>query len=267
MKNPENIIGKTFGRLFVNKIHHKVQKYNKKTGAKNGHVYYYECTCSCGNKIVVCGASLRNKNGVSCGCYAHEQLLKRNTTHNLTSHPLYHVWQGMKKRCYNKNDKSFYLYGERGISVCPEWKNEFLNFYNWSIKNGYTEGLTIDRINPNGNYEPSNCRWATPKQQSNNKRNNSFIIHNGHKYSSYDLSLMCNLTQKEITRLIREGRDFNYIVTHTPINTKTLITFKNETHSILEWAQILSIKKGTLKSRLKRGWTIERALSTSKRNP
>lgn len=92
---------------------------------------------------------------------------------------LYKCWQDMKSRCYNKNNKDYYNYGNRGITVCDEWINNYKNFYEWSISNGYTDTLTIDRINSNGNYEPSNCRWATHKQQGNNTSRNKKIEFSG----------------------------------------------------------------------------------------
>ncbi|MDU1413435.1 MAG: helix-turn-helix transcriptional regulator [Clostridium sp.] len=98
--------------------------------------------------------------------------------HGLSKTKNWNVWQSMLQRCNNENCKDYYLYGARGIKVCNEWY-EYINFYNWSMKNGYDEGVSIDRINTNGDYEPSNCRWITNKQQQNNKRNNIHIIYEG----------------------------------------------------------------------------------------
>lgn len=96
----------------------------------------------------------------------------------------------MKDRCHNKHSKEYHNYGERGIAVCDEWRNNFQAFYNWVISNGYKEGLQIDRIDVNGNYEPSNCRWSTPKKNSNNKRNNRYITIGNRTHT---LSEWCNI--------------------------------------------------------------------------
>ena len=92
---------------------------------------------------------------------------------------LYRTYASMKRRCYNKNVKDYKNYGGRGVRVCDEWTQDFMNFYNWAINNGYNDNLTIDRINVNGNYEPNNCRWITMKQQENNRRNNVNLTYNG----------------------------------------------------------------------------------------
>ena len=89
----------------------------------------------------------------------------------------------MKARCYNANNPYYYNYGGRGISICDEWLNDFSSFYNWAVNNGYKDTLFIDRINNNGNYEPSNCRWVTPKENSNNKRNNIYIAYKGETHT------------------------------------------------------------------------------------
>ena len=92
---------------------------------------------------------------------------------------IYSIWKGIKTRCYNEKHVHYNSYGGRGIVVCNEWKDSFEAFYEWSMANGYSENLTLDRIDVNGNYEPSNCRWSTRKEQLNNKRNNIMITHNG----------------------------------------------------------------------------------------
>jgi len=84
----------------------------------------------------------------------------------------------MKQRCKNKNSSYYHIYGGKGVSVCNEWE-DFESFFKWAMESGYKEGLTIDRINSDGNYEPSNCRWATQKEQQNNKSNNHVITYNG----------------------------------------------------------------------------------------
>ena len=92
---------------------------------------------------------------------------------------LYNSWRGMRARCYNKKDKSYYWYGARGITICDEWKNDYTAFKEWALSNGYEEGLTIERIDTNGNYEPSNCCWKTRKEQANNTRKNHLVEYNG----------------------------------------------------------------------------------------
>ena len=92
---------------------------------------------------------------------------------------IYHTYKHMKQRCYNKNCKDYIDYGKRGITICDEWLNDFMAFYNWAYEHGYQDNLTIDRINVNGNYEPSNCRWADMKIQANNMRKNVYLTYNG----------------------------------------------------------------------------------------
>lgn len=101
---------------------------------------------------------------------------KRTTNHHgLTRHPLYVSWRSMRQRCLNKNNTAYHNYGGRGITICDEWLNDFVSFYEWALSNGYKKGYTIDRINNDGNYEPSNCRWITVKEQSYNRRTNRYL--------------------------------------------------------------------------------------------
>ena len=103
--------------------------------------------------------------------------------HNLSKTKLFKVWCGMKDRTLNKNDKHYKNYGNRGIKICNEWLEDFKCFYDWALNNGYKEGLTIDRINVNGDYEPNNCRWITWKEQENNRTNNHYITYNGETHT------------------------------------------------------------------------------------
>ena len=149
-----------FGRWIVQDEHER-----------RGKNTYWLCTCECGTTRFVKSGDLKNGTSKSCGCIAVDKHFVHGGWHSR----LYNVWNNMKKRCYNENDISYRYYGKRGIAVCPEWRNSFESFREWAIANGYDETAvrgecTIDRIDVNGNYEPSNCRWVDMKVQSKNKR-------------------------------------------------------------------------------------------------
>ena len=103
--------------------------------------------------------------------------------HGMAHTKIYRVYCRIKQRCYDKNVKEFKYYGGRGIEMCDEWRNDFMAFYTWAMANGYKEGLTIDRKDVNGNYEPSNCCWITQKEQNNNTRANHYITYNGETHT------------------------------------------------------------------------------------
>lgn len=161
----KDISGQKFGRLTVLDKLHNHHKRNT----------YWLCVCECGNLVEVQGSTLKNGRSKSCGC-----LLKdTNTKHGKAHIPLYNVWVSMKQRCYNKCNKRYENYGQRGIAVYDEWKDDFQAFYDWAMSHGYKEGLQIDRIDVNGNYEPNNCRWVDVKTQQRNKSNNKLYTING----------------------------------------------------------------------------------------
>ena len=152
--------GQRFGRLTV------IESCGK---ASDRHILWL-CKCDCGNERVISGNSLRSSLTKSCGCFNSDIVTKRNIKHNGCGTRLYAIWKNMNTRCKNTNNPRFKDYGGRGIKICSEWK-EFINFRIWAMSNEYSKNLTIDRVNVNGNYEPLNCRWATYKEQNNNKRN------------------------------------------------------------------------------------------------
>lgn len=173
--NYEEELGKKYGRLIIKEI---IREKGKKAIAV--------CKCDCGGEKKTQLTNLRAGRTMSCGCLNNEIRHKngRGITHNKSNTKIYHVWQNIKARCYNPEHISYKNYGGRGITVCKEWLDDFMNFYNWSIQNGYKEEfyksgyskLSIDRLDNNKGYFPENCRWVYIKIQSYNKRTNFFTL-------------------------------------------------------------------------------------------
>jgi hypothetical protein len=163
-----DLIGKVFGRLTVIE---RVE--NNKSGRS-----MWRCRCECGKECIVLGKYLLNGGTRSCGCLKVEELKKRSSSHKMSNTPLYKKWQIMNTRCNNSNRDHYQWYGGKGIKVCEEWR-KFENFYNWAMENGYSDGLTIERVDISKDYEPNNCKWITLKEQSFNKANTRWLSFNG----------------------------------------------------------------------------------------
>lgn len=168
----EDLSGHRFGRLLV------AERVENKTSKQT----YWKCICDCGKTTIVIAGHLKDGHTQSCGCIHREKIKDIMSTHGKSSTKLYKVWRGIIDRTMYESNKSYANYGGRGIKLCDEWK-DFDVFYEWSIKNGYKDGLTLDRINVDGNYEPLNCRWATWKTQQNNRRNNRLITYNNETHT------------------------------------------------------------------------------------
>jgi len=161
----------------------------------------WRCLCDCGNETIVCSRSLVTQNTRSCGCLKVETIVKRNTKHGdalfTRKSRLYTAWCNMLGRCENPNREKYRIYGARGITICREW-HDYMNFKKWALENGYEDTLTIDRIDVNGNYEPSNCRWATLRQQANNTRQNVFISFGGETHTVTEWSRIKGINVKAL---------------------------------------------------------------------
>jgi len=198
-----NIIGKKFHRLIV------LERIPRVGDSR------WKCKCDCGNTTSALGYNLKNGAVKSCGCLQREEasksMRKRKTTHGMARSRQYKIWNGIKNRCLNIKSKEYKRYGMRGIKICDRWL-KFENFWK-DMENGYKTNLSIERINNNGNYCKENCKWATMKEQQNNRRSN------------------------------------------------TPITFNGLTLNLHQWAKKTGIKPNTIMERLKRGWTVKKALT------
>ena len=176
---------------------------------------------------------------------------------------LYSHWIAMKGRCLCKKQPYYKNYGGRGIKVCDEWLHNSLSFFEWSYKNGYIEdaGLTLDRIDVNGNYEPSNCRWVSRKTQCNNKRNNHYITYKGRTQTLAQWCEELNLNYGTIKSRINRDHWTVEKAFETKDNARLkLITYKGKTQHLAEWCRELNLKYKKIQARLNEShWSVERA--------
>lgn len=197
------LVGQKFGRLTVLED----LGTNDKSGRK------LRCKCDCGKEVIVSQILLRTGNTQSCGCLHSDSVSLRNKETACWNgdskseyERLYHIWCAMRNRCDSTSNIHYDLYGGRGIKVCPEWYDWF-TFKNWALSHGYSNELTIDRINSNGNYEPNNCRWATYKEQANNVSNNKLITYKG---KTQTLSQWCDELNLDYFRTKARLNNCNY---------------------------------------------------------
>lgn len=180
------------------------------------------CKCECGNEVVRLRQTLVNSPIASCGCKAfHIGDLNKKYTKEQTSSFLYSTWQGMKQRCIDANSTSYHNYGGRGIKVCDDWLYDYTKFYDWALANGASKGLTLDRIDIDGNYEPSNCRWVDLITQANNTRQNRFIEYNGKRLTVIQWSRKTGIAEATIrARLDKYGYTVAEALGFEPHKTK-----------------------------------------------
>ena len=188
----ENLSGKRFGKLRVTDIYER-----------RGYYTYWLCKCDCGNEKYVCSSNLKNGSTQSCGCSRFRKKHGESTLDKRTR--LYNIWGNMIARCYAQNASGFERYGGVGITVCDEWRNSYEAFATWAREHGYSEDLTLDRINGKGNYEPSNCRWVTRVEQQNNRKNNHVVIYQGKEYTVAQLARHLNINYSTLNVRLHRG--------------------------------------------------------------
>ena len=201
-----DLVGKRFGRLTVIEY----------AGVKNCSSQW-KCRCDCGKIKTVRGANLTSGVTRSCGCLCGES----HVTHDGSDTRLYRIWYGIIRRTEDSNRKEYANYGGRGIKMCPEWRSDFAVFREWATLNGYNDSLSIDRIDPDGNYCPENCRWATKSVQERNKRTTPLLVVNGVARTAAEWSEISGISADRIRKRKRNGwSDKNAVFTPIDPNLK-----------------------------------------------
>lgn len=209
MRKMADLTGNKYGRLTVQGLSGKKGKHNRT---------YWACVCDCGNKVNVSHDRLTTGQTKSCGCLKVEMATSRiihyNQEHNQKGENrkfpkcrirIRQIYRHILDRCYKEDDPQYKNYGARGIAVCEEWKNNFENFYKWSLCTGYKDSLTIDRIDVNGNYCPENCRWASMEAQANNKTNNVRIAYKEKQYTIAEFSKIIGIKTATMWNRYKSG--------------------------------------------------------------
>lgn len=227
----------------------------------------YTCRCECGDIHDVNIYALKYGKSKACRhCCSHATKHKKSHTR------LYSLYYSIKDRCYNPNNRNYNNYGGRGIIMCDEWKNDFASFYYWAQNNGYSDSLTIDRIDVNGIYEPQNCRWITMQEQANNKRTNRII---SYKDKNYTVSQFCkelSLNEDTIRQRINvygytKAEDLLKPPHHIKDTCKIYIKINGQEKSLSAWCEELNVNKETIRNRIRKyGYTPEQALTIPLKN-
>lgn len=213
MTEPINRVGQRYGLLTV----------TRSAGKSKNSVRLWECKCDCGNVVTVLATNLISGTSKSCGCLKRDLTIQRSTKHGLAvdgngkAPKLYRIWVNMRRRCLNEKAVDYKHYGGRGICICPEW-DDYGAFYQWAYANGYKEGLTIERKDNNGNYEPSNCRWATRKEQARNTRNCHRVTFNGETKTLVEWAESLGIPYTALRMRLHHGWSIEKALT-TPVKT------------------------------------------------
>lgn len=249
--NDEKWLGKRFERL-------EIIGFERKKEPLRG--WNWIVRCDCGAKKSVCPADVKSGKTRSCGCLHDECIAKRarKFKHGVYDHRrLYGIYNGIKRRCYNKREPRYKDYGQRGIRMCEEWRNVvngFDNFVEWSLSHGYSEELTIERKDVNGDYGPENCEWVTRRDQAKNKRDTIWVDYKGEHIRLLELCQKEGVTYDTVhDRIFKRGWTVE----------KAIKSPSERENSLMSKCRERGVNYATVRDRIvKLGWTEEQALST-----
>ena len=232
------------------------------------------CKCDCGEEKIVPIGSLTSGNTKSCGCLNRENLSKNpnRTIHGMSKTRLYNTWNKMKNRCNSPNSNEYKYYGGRGIKVCDEWQ-KFEPFCDWALANGYSDDLSIDRIDNDGNYEPSNCRWVDFITQVNNRSSNVRFTYNGKSMTISEIARETGVSKDLLYGRLEKGYSLEDSLKYPPrelpwsSSMSKYITWNGKTQNVDQWARELGMRPGALRYRLNEAkWSVEKAFTTPVKN-
>lgn len=253
-----DLTGKTFGDLTAIKYLGRVNSSNNT---------YWLCRCSCGVEKVVVGYSLRNGYSKSCGRY-HEDHSSNHKLyrHGSASSRLYSIWAKMKQKCYSNNPNYYVKHQSKSIQVCKEWKESFVSFQTWATANGYEDHLTLDRIDLDKNFEPSNCKWVLLKDQQTTKGTKVLYEIDGIKKTTAQWAKELGISKSELYAKYHYGyRTREEILNKSPYaKNAVLIEIEGETRSLSEWSRKSGLSKQIIAQRLKAGKTGKDLLKPTK---
>lgn len=250
----KNVEGVRFGRLVV------VSYYGRKNGEHS-----WVCSCDCGGEAIISGRVIKRRR--SCGCIRREVGKTANLRHGKSYERIYNIWAMMRQRCENPHHTSYKHYGARGISVCKRWKTSFENFY--ADMGVPPKNFCLERIDNNGPYSPDNCRWESRREQLNNTRRNVYYEYEGERITAFELARRKGLLPGILSHRLKKGWSIEKALNEPVVENarhrrcdREFLEYNGERLTAHQWSKKIGIDAGSIRSRLRRGWTIDRALTT-----
>lgn len=247
-----DMTGKTFGSLVAIAC----------AGIGSDGKYQWRFACECGKEFTACGSKVRRGEVITCPECSMERVRLSHIKHGRARTPEHRAWSHIKSRCFNQKVPEYKHYGGRGITMCQRWIDSFENFLA-DMGSKPSKLHSIDRIDNNGNYEPSNCRWASFNEQANNKRSNRLVIINSKSKTMSEWATENGLNREIVHKRLRRGWSGESLIA-SPMQAQK-ISYCGKNASIPEWSEITGIKTATLYWRIKQKWPLDKALTKGAR--